>query len=355
MRLLRTFAVGVFVPTAACGGGAGDTALVPLDGSAPVDASTTIDGQAIGPATDASAGSPDGSVPVSLEDAAQGTEASLGSEASLGADASGPCATGFPSVTDFGQPGPFMVAIDNSTKMASLGTADCTIYRPSALGMGGVKNPVVVWGEGTDAPQPSVYAAYAWLWNQWASHGFIVAIANTPNAGTGKEMLTCLDWVEAQDTTAGSPYEGHVATGFAGASGHSQGGGGSIMAGRDPRIVVTVPFMAYTQGLGYDPTAATLQHGPMLLMSGSADTIAPPAANQMPVFQNTNVPTFWGTLAGADHVTFAVGGEKGYLAPSTAWLRMLLMCDDSARAMFYGPSCGLCTNSQWTVQRKDIP
>ena len=47
----------------------------------------------------------------------------------------------------------------------------------------------------------------------------------------------------------------------------------------------------------------------MLLMSGGADTIAPPAANQLPVFQDTSVPTFWGTLAGADHVTFALGGE----------------------------------------------
>jgi hypothetical protein len=145
-----------------------------------------------------------------------------------------------------------------------------------------------------------------------------------------------------------------VATGFAATSGHSQGGGGAIMAGRDPRITVTVPFMAYTQGLGYDAGSASQQHGPMLLMSGSADTIAPPAANQLPVFQDTNVPTFWGTLAGADHVTFALGGEAGYLAPSTAWLRLFLMCDDSARAMFYGASCTLCADSKWAVQRKGV-
>jgi hypothetical protein len=225
------------------------------------------------------------------------------------------------------------------------------VYRPKTLGVGGVKHPVVIWGNGTNAPGPFVYG---WLLTHWASHGFIVAAANTGQAGTGQEMLTCLEWVQTASTTAGSPYEGHVVTGFAASSGHSQGGGGSIMAGRDTRIVATVPFMPYTQGLGYVPSSAMQQHGPMLLMSGGADTIAPPTQNQMPVFQTTDVPTFWGTLAGADHVSFALGGEKGYLAPSTAWLRLLLMCDQSAQPMFHGESCTLCTSSQWTVQRKDI-
>jgi hypothetical protein len=177
-------------------------------------------------------------------------------------------------------------------------------------------------------------------------------------------MLACLDWVESQNAVAGSPYEGHVALQHAGASGHSQGGGGTLMAGRDPRILVTVPFMAYTQqGFGgFDRASIALQTGPMLLMSGSADTIAVPAQNQAPVFQDTNVPVFWGTLTGADHVTFALGLTLGggnavqvpYLAPSTAWFRLHLMCDESARPMFYGANCTLCSDPQWTVQRKGI-
>jgi predicted dienelactone hydrolase len=259
----------------------------------------------------------------------------------------------FPSVTDFGAKGPFATTKDDATTIASLQSASCTIYRPTTLGgdAGVLQHPVVVWGNGTGTPTELVYE---WLFTQWASHGFVVAAANTPNAGTGVEMLGCLDWVQTQSTTPGSPYQGHVATTLVAASGHSQGGGGAIMAGRDPRVTLTVPFMAYTQGLGYEAGAAAAQHGPMLLMSGSADTIAPPTANQLPVFQDTTVPTFWGTLAGADHITFALGGEAGYLAPSTAWLRLFLMCDESARPMFYGASCTLCTESNWTVQRKGI-
>jgi len=30
------------------------------------------------------------------------------------------------------------------------------------------------------------------------------------------------------------------------------------------------------------------------------------------------------------------------------------MGDESARNLFYGASCGLCTNASWTVQRKGI-
>jgi hypothetical protein len=281
-----------------------------------------------------------------------GQDAGSDDAAPLADDAGPACTATFPPVTDFGARGPITVTQDNATTIASLGTAACTIFRPTTLGQGGVLHPVIIWGNGTGTPTEIVYE---WLFNQWASHGFIVAAANTPNAGTGVEMLTCLDWVESQSTLSGSPYEGKVLVGRAGSSGHSQGGGGSIMVGRDPRIVVTVPFMAYTVGLGYVPAAATEQHGPMLLMSGSDDTIAVPSENQAPVFASTNVPTLWGTLAGANHVTFALGGYPAYLGPSTAWFRLNLMCDQTARPMFYGTGCTMCTDTEWTVQKKGIP
>ena len=53
-------------------------------------------------------------------------------------------------------------------------------------------------------------------------------------------------------------------------------------------------------------------------------------------------------------MTFAGGTQTDWLAPSTAWFRLFLMCDSSARPMFYGDSCTLCTDSKWTVQRKNM-
>jgi hypothetical protein len=243
--------------------------------------------------------------------------------------------------------GPFTAA------PAEAGGANCTIFRPTTLGENGVKHPVIAWGNGTGG----LVGVYTWILSHWATHGFIVAAANTGSSGTGNEMVGCLDWVEQQNGVAGSIYQGKVAVGRAGASGHSQGGGGTLMTGRDMRILATAPVMAYTQqGFGgFDQASITQQRGPMLLLSALGDTIATPAQNQAPVFMTTNVPVFWGTLASGNHVTFSLGGNPGYLAPTTAWFRMLLMCDDTARPMFYGTSCTLCTDTaNWTVQRKGI-
>jgi hypothetical protein len=250
----------------------------------------------------------------------------------------------FDPIVDYGSKGPFSTTTESSP-------AGCLIYRPMVLGEKGRRHPVIVWGNGTGTPTATVYAG---LFQQWASHGFIVAAANTPNAGTSKEMLACLDWVEAQDAVGGSAYEKHVALGKAGASGHSQGGGGAIMAGRDARIVTTIPFQPYTLGLGHDAASQSQQHGPMFMISGTADVIAVPAQNQAPVFAACNAPIFWGNLVGGDHVTIALGTVKPYLAPSTAWWLLQLANDENARAMFYGTSCTLCSDTTWQVMQKGL-
>jgi hypothetical protein len=232
------------------------------------------------------------------------------------------------------------------------GGSQCTIFRPSTLGQGGVCHPIIVWGNGTFT-SPAVYSG---VLTHWASHGFIVAAANTSNAGSGAEMTACLDYVIGQNNTSGSAYFRRVDVTKVGASGHSQGGGGTIMIGRDARIVVTAPLQPYTQqGFGgFQQSSIGQQKGAMFLMSGSADTVATPTPNQSRVYSGANVPVFWGTLAGATHTGTAVGNIGGYRGPATAWFRYHLMGDQSARSLFYGASCGLCTNSSWTVQRKGI-
>jgi predicted dienelactone hydrolase len=259
--------------------------------------------------------------------------------------AAGACGA-FAPVADLASNGPL------TTMNAAEGT-NCQIYRPTTLGGGGVKHPVILWGNGTAGPT-LVYAA---AFDYWASHGFIVAAGNSSNGqGSGAEMLGCLDYVTKQNSTPGSPYEGKVCTSRVGASGHSQGGGGALMAGQDPRLTVTAPLMPYiAQGFGgFDTASITKQHGPMLLLSGTADTIAPPATNQQPVFDTTNVPVFWANLVGGDHVAVSLNGLTTYKNAMLAWYRLHLMGDESFRKMFYGPSCTLCVDSAWQVQRKGI-
>jgi hypothetical protein len=246
----------------------------------------------------------------------------------------------FPPAGDLSKSGPFgSVTSDDGN--------GCTIVRPTDanLKMGGVQHPVIVWGNGTGA----VVSVYQAAFDLWASHGFIVAAANASNGqGAGTPLLDCLDHVL-------TTYAADVCATSVGASGHSQGGGGAIMAGHDTRITVTAPVEPYIQqGYGgFDQASITAQHGPMLLLSGSADNNAVPAMHQKPVFVTTNVPVFWATLNGGDHYVSALG-LSGFREIVLAWFRLQLMGDVDQQAKFYGPSCTYCVSSSWTVARRGL-
>jgi predicted dienelactone hydrolase len=224
----------------------------------------------------------------------------------------------------------------NSVTQQSGGTS-CTIYRPTNLTTG---HPVILWGNGTGS-SPSSYAAGL---RHLASHGFVVAAANTSNAGTGTDMLGCLSWLTS------SSLRGSLNLERVGTSGHSQGGGGSIMAGRDSRIDATAPVQPYTIGLGHQTSSQSQQRGPMLLLSGSSDTIASPSINQAPVFSRANVPVFWATRNGASHFE-PVGDFGDFRGITTAWFLYQLRGDATAGQLFTG-TCRMCSASGWSVQRK---
>src|SRR3954468_8357049 len=112
------------------------------------------------------------------------------------APAAGATADGCPSVDgNWAAAGPFAV----TTQATGSGQ---TIYRPAQLGtLGCTTHPVVLWGNGTGASP----ANYDGLLRHWASEGFIVAAADTRNAYSGQEMIGGLDWLVAQNASAGSP------------------------------------------------------------------------------------------------------------------------------------------------------
>jgi hypothetical protein len=223
----------------------------------------------------------------------------------------------------------------------------CTIFRPETLGAGGRRHAIVLWGNGTGM-QPVNYKE---ILQTLASWGFVVAAANTPNAGTGVDMLGCLGWLTGENGREGSVFKDKLDLAKVGASGHSQGGGGALMAGRDARIKAIAPVQPYTLGLGYAAGAHAQQHGPILLLSGGNDTIARPGPNQQPVFETANTPIVWATLAGSSHLIPLRGGGV-YPGIITAWFRYQLTGDARAAAMFQGSACGYCNSADWALQRK---
>ena len=235
----------------------------------------------------------------------------------------------WPSVgTNFADPGPYpavSVQVD----------AENTYYFPTDLRTDGIKNPVILWGNGTFL-EPIHYDA---LLRHLASHGFIVAAANTMNAGSGNEMLAGLDHLTTFNSTPGNVFEGHVDLDRVAAMGHSQGGGGAINAARDPRVDTAVPIQ---------PGGGNLAglHGTVLFLSGDADTIVSSASvRQKYDGVASRIPAAYGDLAGADHFQ-PIGSGNAYRGHLTAWLRWQLMDDPIAGNQFVG-TCAYCGNPIW--------
>lgn len=235
----------------------------------------------------------------------------------------------WPSVgTDFADPGPYATSVQTD--------AQHTYYFPTQLGPGGRKHPVILWGNGTFL-NPTHYDA---LLRHFASHGFIVAAANTTNAGSGTEMLAGLDNLTRFNTTAGNRFQGHVDVNLVATMGHSQGGSGAVRAGADPRIDTVVVI----QGGGN--TAAL--HSPTVFLSGEADTTVPSAlVRQQYDAAASRIPAAYGDLAGADHLQPIVNGN-GYRGPLTSWVRWRLMGDPIAGNQWVG-DCTNCDDPTWAA------
>lgn len=230
------------------------------------------------------------------------------------------------------EPGPHAVTVEalDSTH---------TVYRPSRL----EKHPVILWGNGTGA-SPKIYDG---LLRHLASHGFVVAAADTPNAGSGQEMLAGATTLIAENSRPGSPYQGKIDTARIGATGHSQGGGGAIVAGADSRVTTTIPIEPGPQG-----SAAALK-GPAFFLGGQFDTVVVPGLLVIPRYRLADqVPAIYGELGGATHFT-PVGDGGGFRGAITAWFRFWLSGDERASAEFFGPSCGLCGDGAWSDVRRN--
>lgn len=235
-----------------------------------------------------------------------------------------------PAGQSWAEPGPFAV----SETPSGVGH---TFFHPARLGGCGA-HPVVLWGNGSG----STPGTYAGLLRHLASHGFIVAAADTSSAGSGREMLAGLDHLTAEHRRPGSVFHGRVDLGRIGAAGHSQGGAGAIVTGADVRVDTVVPVQPGPFG---DHRAL---HGPVFYLAGQADLIVSPLLLVHPRFRESgHVPAVYGELAGAGH-TEPTGDGGGYRGPVTAWFRFHLLGDERARGEFFGPECGYCCATEWS-------
>jgi dienelactone hydrolase len=238
---------------------------------------------------------------------------------------------GCPTVgANFGGTGPFAVTVQAESVT--------TYYSPTNLGSNGcARHPVILWGNGTFTT-PTVYDG---LLRHLASHGFVVAAANTSNAGTGTEMLQGLTQLTQWNGQAGNRFFQRVDVDRVGTTGHSQGGSGAMRAAQDPRVDTAFPV----EGGFFNSTGLSVTV-PTLFLAGETDTLTPGIRSAYQAAAAT-IPAAYAELAGAGHLV-PLGDGGGFRPAITAWARWRLMGDATAGAQFLGASCGLCTSPAWS-------
>jgi dienelactone hydrolase len=256
------------------------------------------------------------------------------------------------------EPGPYQVTSER--------VPGYLVLRPTKLDAFPKKDtlPVMVWGNGGCAIDSTRYSGFL---TTIASHGFLV-MGTVPQEGaarrqaTADDMRGAIDWADKENTRAGSPLEGKIATDKVAVMGQSCGGFLSLVLGADPRVKTIGVFNSGVQKPAPGapaspyPTADALPklHGPVLLINGSDPDFM--LATSLATFDMiNNEPVFYGARHNAGHTAtvFHPGGGE-YANVASNWLMWTFKGDKKAGAMFAGKNCGLCTNSNWDVKQKEI-
>jgi hypothetical protein len=235
---------------------------------------------------------------------------------------------------EYAQTGPYATSSLRVEKEEVGDEYGLTIFYPVTMIPG--YHPIITWGNGTDAKTSS----YRKLLDHLSSWGFVVVATDCEQTISGEEMIAGLNYLIEQNYSPGSPFYNKLDTSKIGATGHSQGGGGTINAANDPRVVCSAPLApAQANEAGIK--------GPMLLIAGQLDNLVPPAFVKRTTFDDATVPTLFAIRKLINHLNFAGEAEevRGYL---TAWFRYQLQDDGYAASAFVG-ECEICLNPRWIV------
>jgi hypothetical protein len=286
-------------------------------------------------------GSPGGAGGAGAGAGGAATAGSGGSGGSVGGGAGG---SPLAPVTDYAAPGPFKT----STQAGTGPDGTYTVIRPATLGTSFLYAPIT-FGPGTGMEVSQLGG----LLERIASHGFVVIgrqLTGGPgDAVTRMRMTAGLDWIIAQNTVAGSVFEGKIDVKRAVAMGYSVGGTGAVEVGEHDAIATVVSIHGHQ--------AKADLHAPLLLIGGTEDVMGDDRSWLAPTYEDSQVQTFFGTVVGANHgyIQGTVNGVPGGVETPAmiAWLRYWIYNDQGAKNYFYGDDCVMC-RSPWTnPQRKN--
>lgn len=196
---------------------------------------------------------------------------------------------GFARAQDLSQPGPYAAGERTVTVTRTDGsTFSALLYYPATSA--GANAPF----DGAAAPCPGITfghgfvtqpSAYASTLRHLATWGNVVIATQTQtglfpsHSAFANDMRSALTWLEQQHASPQSSFFNAIDTAHFGATGHSMGGGATILAAAaDARIVALAP-MAPAETNPSAIAAMSSVPAPARLICGTQDTIVPTASN----------------------------------------------------------------------------
>jgi len=209
-----------------------------------------------------------------------------------------------------GNQGPYQAGWTSATLIREGRTFNTIIYYPSFVEgsetqidtLHGPYQPIA-FGHGFFM-QNSYYISH---FKHLASYGFVVIAPQFPDNNhlqLAYDLLFCINYIKTQNTNSSSRFFNLIDVTKAGLSGHSMGGGASLLAAAiDSTITVAAPLAAAET----NPSAITVMNqikGVVYLISAQNDGIAPPAQHQIPMYNNANPVKALPLIKGANHTKF---------------------------------------------------
>ena len=256
------------------------------------------------------------------------------------------------------------------------------IYQPKDLSaLGAEKLGVVAWGNGGCSADGAGGRLHL---EEIASHGYLVIAPGAILSGPGSaphapppppppgtpnaipppathadSLLQAIDWALAENSRKGSPLYHHINPAWIAVSGYSCGGLQALEIAADPRVRTVVihssgifsPGAAPNAEMDIGKSSLDKLHTSIIYVLGGPKDIA--YLNGMDDFKRIDkVPAFVANLDVGHGGTFMDpnGGREASVAVS--WLDWQLKGDQVAARRFSGAECGLCNDSEWTVERK---
>jgi dienelactone hydrolase len=219
------------------------------------------------------------------------------------------------SAQDLSQPGPFAGGWRSVTVTRPNATTFAARLHYPATGPGGQNAPFDAAG----GPYAAVSFGHGFLQavsqyqstcQHLATHGYFVIASESEggfapsHANFAADLRHCLTWLEQQNSDPNSAYFQHVQTSAFGLSGHSMGGGASILAAAADARVRALANLAAAETSPSAIAAMASLVVPVALISGSQDTITPIGTNTQPMYANGQAPKQLPAILGGFHCGF---------------------------------------------------